>query len=57
MPLTPSYFLHGQIGGAFAPESVDKEDNQRNIGEEVKNWNDSSGKNGYNSSYFLISRT
>ena len=57
MPLTPSYFLHEQIGGAFAPESVDKEDNQRNIGEEVKNWNDSSGKNGYNSSYFLISRT
>ena len=23
VPLTPNYFLHGQIGGKFAPESVE----------------------------------
>ena len=23
VPLTPSHFLHGQMGGQFAPESVD----------------------------------
>ena len=26
MPLTPNHFLHGQIGGQFAPESVDEKD-------------------------------
>ena len=25
-PLTPNHFLHGQIGGKFAPESVDETD-------------------------------
>jgi len=26
VPLTPNHFLHGQIGGQFAPESVDEKD-------------------------------
>ena len=26
VPLTPNHFLHGQVGGQFAPESVDKTD-------------------------------
>ena len=26
VPLTPNHFLHGQIGGQFAPESVDEND-------------------------------
>ena len=26
LPLTPNHFLHGQVGGKFAPESVDKTD-------------------------------
>ena len=27
VPLTPNHFLHGQIGGQFAPESVDDDKN------------------------------
>ena len=26
VPLTPNHFLHGQVGGQFAPESIDKTD-------------------------------
>jgi len=26
VPLTPNHFLHGQIGGQFAPVSVDEKD-------------------------------
>ena len=26
IPLTPNHFLHGQVGGRFAPESVDIDD-------------------------------
>ena len=26
VPLTPNHFLHGQVGGEFAPESVDSTD-------------------------------
>jgi len=26
IPLTPNHFLHGQIGGKFAPQSVDETD-------------------------------
>lgn len=25
-PLTPNHFLHGQVGGQFAPQSVDETD-------------------------------
>ena len=26
VPLTPNHFLHGQVGGQFAPDSVDSEE-------------------------------
>ena len=38
VPLTPNHFLIGQLGGAYAPDIIDKTHNdQQNVGDTCKN--------------------
>ena len=47
VPLTPNHFLHGQVGGQFAPTSVDTTQfNLRNDGAGSKNLSGISGSDG-----------